>query len=661
MNGEPRHTIAVDFGTSNTYISRCPADELLPSPVSFAPGQVGTETALLYRQGQTPLVGSRALETWADASAEERRGYRLRILFKPEITADAEASQWALDFLRGLRNAALQTGADLDGGSKEIYFGVPGEADAAFRTALASIAGEAGFGEVRTVEEPVGALLSHLSRRDIAPSEALRGVLVVDFGGGTCDFAYMQRLDIRHAWGDLRLGGRLFDDLFYQLLLRRNPGLEARLAGEGASSFVQWYLCRRMKEAFSSSMSRDRAEAWSGRAGRYATLENLSWEAFLEAASDYRPSDTLRELLAHTPGGKVLPGTPVDLICWFRDCLLEGLERHQIRSADIEKVLLSGGSSLWPFVPEVIREALHLAPSQLLRSDQPYAVVAEGLSLLPALKRRHRQVSARLNNSLPRFLASLKEEVIAVRAGDMAREIADDLTGSIYRRRIAPAVRAFRQEGGTIQGLRTRVEKRLQEAAAEIESAFSQRTEELAVVLSGEIRSATARWFAENGVGSLPPHLTSVSEGSRHPVQSGRFAFSGRDLTNELVGLFEGIGALLVGGVTASICGGSGMALIMSGPVGLVIGGIGGIIVYALGRRNLHALPLHPWITRGILPEWRVEQVLDKGERRFRETVEELVLDLWREQEDRYLDELAGIIRSEIDSLTAINQIGADR
>ena len=44
--------------------------------------------------------------------------------------------------------------------------------------------------------------------------------LVVDFGGGTCDFAFMYRGMVRNSWGDMELGGRLFDDLFFQWFIK---------------------------------------------------------------------------------------------------------------------------------------------------------------------------------------------------------------------------------------------------------------------------------------------------------------------------------------------------------------------------------------------------------------------------------------------------------
>jgi molecular chaperone DnaK (HSP70) len=103
--------------------------------------------------------------------------------------------------------------------------GVPSEAHGPFQTRVSQIAKEAGYGEVRLLDEPKGALLHHLWHKDFSPEEARAGILVIDFGGGTCDFAFLQSLQVSHSWGDMELGGRLFDDLFFQWLLEQNPGV----------------------------------------------------------------------------------------------------------------------------------------------------------------------------------------------------------------------------------------------------------------------------------------------------------------------------------------------------------------------------------------------------------------------------------------------------
>ncbi len=122
---------------------------------------------------------------------------------------------------------------------------------------LCATAREAGFGEVRTVDEPKGAIYFRLQRKDVTPTEALKGALVVYFGGGTCDFALLVRGEVVHSWGDMHLGGRLFDDLFYQWFIEQNLGAMAAMSRERAEFFVLAVRCWEAKEKFSLAMALD--------------------------------------------------------------------------------------------------------------------------------------------------------------------------------------------------------------------------------------------------------------------------------------------------------------------------------------------------------------------------------------------------------------------
>jgi molecular chaperone DnaK (HSP70) len=74
---ELRNILAIDFGTTNTYFCKCPADQISPVGVDFGTGRDGLPTAILYRGDREPLVGEPALHEYGEASPEERRGYRL--------------------------------------------------------------------------------------------------------------------------------------------------------------------------------------------------------------------------------------------------------------------------------------------------------------------------------------------------------------------------------------------------------------------------------------------------------------------------------------------------------------------------------------------------------------------------------------------------------
>jgi hypothetical protein len=162
-----------------------------------------------------------------------------------------------------------------------------------------------------------------------------------------------------------------------------------------------------------------------GPGGLYGRLEGLTEGAFLERAASYTPSREFLERLraSEEPQGPALAGrSGTDLFARFREALLEGLgDVGGILGVD--KVILTGGSSLWPFLPSMVAETLALPPERVVTSERPYANVAEGLSLYPALRRRSNSIKERLYRGLPAFLETLEKTLLAERIRDLETRI----------------------------------------------------------------------------------------------------------------------------------------------------------------------------------------------------------------------------------------------
>ena len=216
--------IGIDFGTTNTYLTICPYGTKNKFPVHLSGRSPAIDTAILYSdapgsdEGLFPVIGERASLTFGQAGARVKaeKGYRYYASFKPEIHGHETARRCAADFFKAIKREALRIGVRLEGEGNRVIVGAPSEAGEGFRETLKEIIREAGFGEVEVVDEPKGVLLTDLGYNRFALADILDGYLVVDFGGGTCDFALMSRGEVAGSWGDLELRGRLFDDLFYQ-------------------------------------------------------------------------------------------------------------------------------------------------------------------------------------------------------------------------------------------------------------------------------------------------------------------------------------------------------------------------------------------------------------------------------------------------------------
>ncbi len=642
--------LAIDFGTVNTYFCKCPGDKISPVGVDFGKNRDGLATAILYRKGSTALIGDTALEEYGDATNDDRNTYVLRTQFKPEIVGSKQARDDAVEFLKGVLEEARQQNLALSPTERKVIIGVPSESDSTFRKTVTEVAKEAGYGEVRTVDEPKGALLNHVSHGDIPATDALKGVLVVDFGGGTCDFAFMYRGVVRHSWGDMALGGRLFDDMFFRWFLDENPEAYRRMVDNGDEFFVHWCLCREMKEKFSRTMTRDRSEAFKKAVGEYGRLTEATWDGFVSRAKAYIPSDTFKKYMSRNEAGSDRLRnckSPIDLLEWFRSTLRQGIEDNSIERNDIHFVILAGGSCLWPFVTDIVLAELALDQSDIMRSDRPYAAIAEGLAILPALQDQFAEAQEALRRGLPEFTEHRLKPLMSKHIETVSRGISESIAAELYDQKLRPVLLTFRKEGGSVASL----EERLASTAAPFEPRVKELVEEKMALLSHGLPSATrelvAGWFTEHGL--TPPERVINVTGS----ETEDIAFEGLDVSE---GMFEDVGGLIVGVtavIVAMICGGSGMALIASGPIGWIIGLIVGVGVGIAGAEGAKQIHIPSLLLRVVLTDGKINSAREK----LKEDLASKVTGLVAALEANIEEQVADMVSREIECLSEINRM----
>lgn len=661
--------LGIDFGTSNTYFCKSAGDQPLPSSIDFGTGHDGIATAVLYRREREPLVGDEALHEWGEATEVERRDYSLHIHFKPDVGVSEDAARYAEDFLRNLVIQWERRHVDISPADRQVIIGVPSEAGGEFTDALRALAQRAGYGDVRTVPEPIGALLHHLHRKDLSAVDAQRGVLVVDFGGGTCDFAYMTRLEVRHSWGDMQLGGRLFDDLFYRWFLEQNPGASDALDRENAAYFVHWHECRELKELFSRTMARDRSEKVRKRINAYGVVDGLTWHEFMARARDYRPTTSFRQHLRQSgaPHAELTVGDlPHDLIGWFRGTLIEGLTAHSIRPANVERVILAGGSSQWPFVSDIIEEVLQIGldgDGMLLRSDRPYAAVGEGLAILPALQARSEAARDALTEGLPTFFDDRIQPLVDDTLYEVVRLVAQDTATDLYDRRVRPLLETFRAEGGTFNDLEKQIAAAVKQHEPDYLATVQEHMALLEQGLPTQVQGAVAAWFAEH---DLPPtremvHLKIANFPSLPSDMTGEVPNLNQDMADAASIIAATVATVTVG----SLAGGTGTAFIAQGPPGWIAGallgalGSGALLIY--GRERMK-VKMKCWkVPRPVLKlglsQTKMEKILTEGREKY-------TRELARGIRKHLALPLAGLrkqirelVQKEIDSLSAIDQI----
>ena len=653
-----RGVLAIDFGTANTYFCKCPAEEPQPKGIDFGGGRDGLDTAILYRQGKEPLVGHTAFEEFGEATDDEKQGYRFRAQFKPDIVNSVDARNDATAFLKAVLDSADRQFLDIKPADRRVIFGVPAEADRAFRETLVEIACAAGYGTVETREEPIGGLFYHVHDKTIAPSDALRGVMVVDFGGGTCDMTFTYRGKIQKSWGDMHLGGRVFDDLFFQWLMEQNPEVGNKL--KSRDEFYAFYLCRELKEGFSRKMKEDRDATFSRSVAQYGRLNNATWRSFIDRAKIYHPSKVFAQHLRMIGSESPLIGREqsTDLIDWFEKCLLAGLNDGGFDKRDVATVILTGGSSQWPFVSDIVEKVLHADRNRIFRSDRPYAAISSGLAIEPALRHRLSATQQILEKDLPRFQRENIHKLVDDQITITADEIAGSITSALFDEQIKPLLIQFRKNGGTIANLKSNVAAKAEQFEPRVREIVTTATDRIAKGLPLLVLDEIRKWFAENGL-TIGSNMLEFSDD--------RIATPDLDTFNlpNLLAVFNrtigGVAACIVGIITAKVCGGGGMALLLSGPIGWLIGlVIGGAVAYIATTKGVEAA--RSTAESFSLPAWCVGMVLfdskiDSARQTLRTQTREQVLVELNKLRTTLSERLDDVVKKEMQALSELHYL----
>ncbi|HMB77112.1 MAG TPA: Hsp70 family protein, partial [Kiloniellaceae bacterium] len=531
-------------------------------------------------------IGGMAIEGWVEALEEGRKGLRFSAGFKPDILHSEQAAKDAYCFLWKCRQEIGHNGTPRHVGLAEgmpVVLGVPADIPEAQVVRTKEIAERAGFGEVTCVPEPTGALVYHICNNDITPDDTRVGALIVDFGGGTFDVTLVRDDKIVHPWGCPSLGGRLFDDLFFNWLMDENPALR-----EGSFSpsdlLFSWQVgCRHLKEQFSRSWAAaegkgERLESFKGSVKINPTmsigrLRDASAEEFLARARSYRPSPLADRYFAEVgiDHPRLRDTGPIDLIAWIGEELAgDGLLERLHGQFDL--VVLTGGSSNWPFLKQLVLDRVALEATQVLRSARPEATIGEGLALFHVLRHNNERIKARLTEERPGETAALLESVTQ-ELDSFAASIAEQIA-AVAGETIEPAFMGWYHRGGTLQAVAEDVRRDLEGGAFRDRVEALVRAEEAALsekildIMGHHLR----RWLAR--------HDLKVSPGDMGDERHGDFTVDGGFFTDLVGELTKGVSTtihVMMGGILA------GIAFMVSGFVDLFAGGVVTLILGAGG------------------------------------------------------------------------------
>lgn len=371
---------AIDFGTTNTVIARWNAVTQQGELVNLPPFSqaIGDNPplipSLIYvnnaAQGQV-TIGNEVLAQGRDNPQDERffrnfkRGIGVQAKgFMPEldgqVTTFETLGQWYLQRL--IDGISKQDGTDL----QTLALTVPVDSFESYRHWLSQTCQDWGIEEIRLLDEPTAAALGY------GAADAQQ-VLVLDFGGGTVDFAWVQ-LDANQTkakggfllkWGDRLRGSKSTNKSAPLTKVIAKAG--TNLGGSDIDLWISDYFAQTQGVQASSVVK------------RLAERLKIALSRHGEATEAYFDDQTFESYEFHLTQTQLTTLLTEHQVFDRLDALLDHVwqmaQRQGFTPQDLDAVLAVGGTSQLPMIQDWIAAKF---PSTTICCDQPFAAIALG-------------------------------------------------------------------------------------------------------------------------------------------------------------------------------------------------------------------------------------------------------------------------------------------
>jgi molecular chaperone DnaK len=365
----------IDLGTTNSAIARVGKDGR-PEVLAGLSGAATTPSVVLFAGPQEYVVGEGARRE-ARLDPEHVCTLVKRRMGEAEWRFVAHGTAWSAPAVSSLILKSLVADAGFATGEEPTaaVITVPAYFGDEERRATVLAGTYANLDVVEVLSEPIAAALAYgFGRLDGGPdlSKTSETVLVYDLGGGTFDATVIEladrRISVLAVEGDHQLGGADWDERIALHLSRRfcadNPDAEDPL-DDSAGSQALVLTAERAKHQLTDA---ERTEVVVTHDGARATVPLSRTEL----------EEMTAPLLRRT----------LDLT---RACLDEAARRGV---AQVDRVLLVGGSSRMPAVAELLRRELELDP----QLHDPELAVARGAAIYGEKTELERMVAADLRS-----------------------------------------------------------------------------------------------------------------------------------------------------------------------------------------------------------------------------------------------------------------------
>ena len=359
MTTEPVPAVGIDLGTTFSMLSRLD-DNGQPQTVVNAEGDRSTPSVVLF-DNEEVVVGKEALKALATEPTNvadcSKRDMGSRVYHKvlggkqypPEVIG-----AWILNKLH--RDAGAQIGP-----FSKVVITVPAYFDEVRRKATQDAGYMAGFDVLDIINEPTAAAIAFGFHQGFTaagePKDKTHRVMVYDLGGGTFDVTLMEIRGTHYVTlatdGDVQLGGYDWDQRLVDLV---------------AAGFIRQHFCDPREDPVTAGkLWRECEDA----------KRTLSSRAKTSVPCDYRGFSSRIEI----PREQFEEATQ-DLLDRTRFTMTQALKAARMQWKDIDRILLTGGSTRMPMVPAMVRQVTGKEPDTSIAADE---AVAHGAALRAGL------------------------------------------------------------------------------------------------------------------------------------------------------------------------------------------------------------------------------------------------------------------------------------
>lgn len=367
--------IAIDFGTSNTVITRInlvTGETEIIKLVNIAQNNPKTPSlipSLVYvnnREKEDIIIGQKVRDKGLDVNNNPRyfrnfkRGIGSEIQgFLPELEGKninfEDIGEW---FLMGILRELNET-------PDSLILTVPVDSFENYRHWLTGICEKWNINQIRIIDEPTAAALGYGTQKDNL-------LLVVDFGGGTIDFSLVE-LDLGKSkktqgfilkWGEKLLGENSAQKAKLAKVIAKNG------TNLGGCDLDDWIL-----DYFHTNQGIVKSSLTTRLAERLK-IQLSSQKTAQEVFFNDRTLETYDLRLDRGKFEQILTDNHFfDKLDQLIENVLQQAKRSGIDIINIDKVLLVGGTGQIPAVQNWLQKYF---PPEKIKSDQPFSAIAMG-------------------------------------------------------------------------------------------------------------------------------------------------------------------------------------------------------------------------------------------------------------------------------------------